>query len=289
MDFQFLTDTFPCMADGLNARVRLNNGVLMPWLGLGAYGITTDAEMTAAVHHAVTLGYRSIDTATIYKNEAEVGAAIRACGVAREELFVTTKVWNDDIRADRIEAALTESLARLQLEYVDLYLLHWPIKEKMISSWRVLEKLQRSGRIRAIGVSNFMIPHLEELLAATEIIPAVNQIEYHPYLQSPSLLDYCRTRNIRIEAWSPLMQGRAVLQDPVLVEIAARHGKTVAQIILRWDAQSGVVTIPKSSSPQRLAENAGIFDFALTAGEMAACVGLDRTRRIGADPLDFNF
>jgi diketogulonate reductase-like aldo/keto reductase len=289
MDAPGLSGTFPQVADGLKATVRLNNGVAMPWLGLGVYGITVPAEMQVAVHRAVALGYRSIDTAAIYQNEDSVGEAIRTCGVPRGDLFVTTKVWNDAMRADRVEAALADSLGRLQLDYVDLYLLHWPIRGKLVPSWRVLEKLQRSGRVRAIGVSNFMIPHLEELLAAADIVPVVNQIEFHPYLQSRPLVGYCHTRDIRIEAWSPLMQGRAVLQDPALVEIATRHGKTAAQVILRWNLQGGVVTIPKTTRPERIEENARVFDFSLSAGEMAAIAALDRNERIGPDPLNFDF
>jgi diketogulonate reductase-like aldo/keto reductase len=175
------------------------------------------------------------------------------------------------------------------LDYIDLYLLHWPIKDKMVSSWRALEKLHRGGRIKAIGVSNYMIPHLDELLSAAEIVPAVNQIEFHPYLQSKPLVEHCRGRGIVVEAWSPLMQAGAIFQDPTLVAIAGKHRKTVAQVILRWDVQSGVVTIPKSVRPERMAENAGIFDFLLSAEEMSAIAKLDRDERSGADPFNFNF
>jgi len=289
MDFQVLTETFSNAKAGLNARVCLNNGVLMPWLGLGTYGMRTEAEVASVIHHAVALGYRSIDTATIYQNESEVGAAIRNCGLRREELFITTKVWNDDMRAARVEAALAESLKRLQLDYVDLYLLHWPIKGKLVSSWRSLEKLHRSGLVRAIGVSNYMIPHLEELLREAEIVPAINQIEFHPYLQSKPLTAYCQEKGIRVEAWSPLMQARSILQDPVVTGIARTHDRTPAQVILRWNVQSGVVTIPKSTNPQRLEENGQVFDFALNTDEMRALNSLDRSERIGADPLNFNF
>lgn len=284
-----LVGTFSHVADGLRATVRLNNGVAMPWLGLGVYGITVHADMQVAVQRAVDFGYRSFDTAAIYQNEGSVGEALRTSGVPREELFVTTKVWNDAMRADLVEGALTDSLKRLKLDYIDLYLLHWPIQGKLTSSWRVLEKLQRSGLVRAIGVSNFMISHLDELLAAAEIVPAVNQIEYHPYLQSRQLIEFCKIRDIQIEAWSPLMQGRAVLQNPVLVKIAARHNKTVAQVILRWNVQSGVVTIPKTSKPDRIEENARIFDFNLTVDQMTAIAALDRNERVGPDPLNFNF
>ncbi len=284
-----LSGTFPTTTEGLKATVLLNNGVHMPWLGFGVFQIPQDAEAAAAVRAAIALGYRSIDTAALYHNERGVGLAIRECGVPRGEIFVTTKVWNDDMRADRVEAAFEESMRKLGLDYLDLYLLHWPVKGKLVPSWRVLEKLHRAGRIRAIGVSNYMIPHLDELLAAAEIVPAVNQIELHPYLQSKPLVAHCRKNGIVLEAWSPLMQAGEILRDRTLAGIAKKHGKTVAQVILRWDVQSGVVAIPKSIQPQRIAENSGIFDFALTETEMTAIAALDRNERNGPDPLNFNF
>jgi len=284
-----LHDTFDSSPAVLSARVKLNNGVLMPWLGFGVWNIAGDDQTESVVRAGFAHGYRSIDTATIYANETGVGRAIKHCGVPREQLFVTTKVWNADIRQRRIEVAFEESMQRLGLDYVDLYLVHWPIKGEIVSAWKVLEKLQRSGRIKAIGVSNHLIPHLEELLAAAEIVPAVNQIEFHPYLQSPALLNYCREKGIQVEAWSPLMQGGEVLQDPVIGQIAHTHSKTAAQIILRWDVQRGVVTIPRSTQEKRLVENAGIFDLSLSAAEMAAIAKLNRDQRIGADPLNFAF
>ena len=289
MAFQKLTGTFANLAEGLNVRVRLNNGVAMPWLGLGTYDIRTETEVAKVIHQAVALGYRSFDTATIYQNEAEVGAALRTCGRPREELFITTKVWNDDMRAGRVEAALADSMKRLQLDYVDLYLLHWPIEGKLVSSWRSLEKMYRAGLVRAIGVSNYLIPHLEELRRETEIVPAINQIEFHPYLQVKPLTAYCQEKGIRVEAWSPLMQGRSILQDPVVTEIARQHGRTPAQVILRWNVQGGVVTIPKSTKPQRLEENGRMFDFALGPEEMHALAALDRNERIGQDPMNVTF
>jgi diketogulonate reductase-like aldo/keto reductase len=279
----------PPLTEGLKTCTTLANGVRMPWFGLGVFQIDSDAEAEKVVRTAIDHGYRSIDTASIYGNERGVGRAIHSCGVPREQLFVTTKVWNEDMRRDRVEAAFEESMHRLGLDYVDLYLLHWPIAGKIVHSWQVLEKLQRTGRIKAIGVSNFMIPHLDELLAAAETVPAVNQIEFHPYLQSKPLVRHCQEKGIQIEAWSPLMQGGPVLRDRTLVEVARKHGKTVAQVVLRWDVQSGVVTIPKSAKAQRIAENAGIFDFVLTDSEMAAIAALDRDQRSGADPFNFNF
>jgi methylglyoxal/glyoxal reductase len=241
------------------------------------------------VRAGIDLGYRSIDTAKIYGNERGVGQAIRAGGVPREQLFITTKVWNDDIRAGRVEKAFEQSLKLLGLDYVDLYLVHWPIAGKIVPAWQAMERLQRSGRVKAIGVSNHMRPHLDELLAAAEIVPAVNQIEFHPYLQSKPLVEYCHAKGIRVEAWSPLAQGGDLLQDPALADIAKRHGRTVAQIVLRWEVQSGVIAIPKSVKPHRLAENAGIFDFTLSGAEMAAITALDRNQRVGADPFNFGF
>jgi diketogulonate reductase-like aldo/keto reductase len=289
MKHQTLTEIFASNAEGLKASVTLNNGVRLPWIGLGVFQMPGDEATAAAVKTAVSLGYRSIDTATIYGNERGVGMGVRASDAARPEIFITTKVWNDDMRGDRVEAAFEESMERLGLGSLDLYLLHWPIKGKLVSSWRALERLYRAGRIKAIGVSNFMIPHLNELLAEADIVPAVNQIEFHPYLQSKPLVEYCRRKGIVVEAWSPLMQAGPILRDPALAAIARGHGRTVAQVILRWDAQSGVVAIPKSANPRRIAENAGIFDFALTEPEMAVIDALDRGQRSGADPFNFNF
>jgi diketogulonate reductase-like aldo/keto reductase len=289
MSYPTLSGTATTTAAGLKSTVRLNNGVSMPWLGLGVFQVPQDADAAAAVHTAIGLGYRSIDTAALYRNERGVGQGIRECGVPREQLFVTTKVWNDDIRANRIEAAFEQSLKLLGLDYLDLYLLHWPIKGKSVAAWRTMEKLQRTGRIKAIGVSNYMIPHLEELLLAVEIMPAVNQIEFHPYLQSKPLVKHCRQQGILVEAWSPLQQAGPLLRDPALAAIAHKHGKSVAQVVLRWDVQGGIITIPKSVKPSRIAENAGIFDFELAAAEMAAIDALDRNERNGADPFNFNF
>lgn len=261
----------------------------MPWFGLGVFQIHSDAETETVVRTAIDHGYRSVDTAALYRNERGVGRAIRTCGLPREQLFVTTKVWNDDMRRGRVEAAFEDSLKKLGLDYVDLYLLHWPIKGHIVESWRALEKLHRAGRIKAIGVSNYMIPHLEELLGAAEIVPAVNQIEYHPYLQSKPLVEHCRRKGIQVEAWSPLMQAGALLKDPTLVRIAEKHGKSAAQVILRWDVQGGVITIPKSVRAERIAGNADIFDFELSDEEMAAIAALDRNERNGADPMNFRF
>ena len=267
----------------------LNNGLPMPLLGFGVWQINGDAETERAVRLAIDAGYRSIDTATIYGNERGVGQAIRACGVPRDQLFVTTKVWNDDIRRGTIARAFDQSIARLGLDYIDLYLVHWAIPGKITSTWRAMEKLLPSGRVKAIGVSNHLRPHLDELLPAAEIVPAVNQIEFHPYLQSRALVEHCRTKKIQVEAWSPLMKAGALLKDATLLKIAQAHHKTVAQIVLRWEIQSGIVTIPKSTHRERIIENAALFDFALNDDEMKQVNALDQNTRVGPDPLNVKF
>lgn len=267
----------------------LNNRLPMPLLGLGVWQVNSDAETERVVRMAIEAGYRSIDTARIYGNERGVGHAIRSCGVPRDQLFITTKVWNDDIRRGTVAEAFDESLARLQLDYVDLYLVHWAIPGKITSTWRAMETILRSGRVRSIGVSNHLRPHLDELLPAADTVPAVNQIEFHPYLQSRSLVDHCRAKKIQVEAWSPLMKGRELLTDPLLLNIARVHHKTVAQVVLRWEVQSGIVTIPKSVHRERIVENAAIFDFTLTDAEMRQVNALDKNTRIGADPLHVPF
>ena len=289
MSFPVLLGTFPTTAAGLKSGTKLSNGVRMPWLGLGVFQVPNDNDAADAVRAALDAGYRHIDTAALYRNERGVGRAVRDSGIPREEIFVTTKVWNDDIRAGRVETAATESLKRLGLDYVDLYLLHWPIKGLHQQSWRAMEKVYRAGHAKAIGVSNYMIPHLDELLPAAEVPPAVNQIEFHPYLQSKPLHAYCRQRDIRLTAWSPLMQAGPLLRDPVLTGIARKHGKSIAQVVLRWDLQLGVVTIPKSVRPERIAENASIFDFELDDADMSVIAALDSNRRNGADPFTFTF
>jgi len=267
----------------------LNTGARMPWLGLGVWQVNGEAETERVVRSAIELGYRLIDTARAYGNEVGVGRGLRASGVPRDQLFVTTKLWNDDIRADRAEKAIDESLRDLKLDYVDLYLVHWPIKGKIVSTWKAMERILKTGRARAIGVSNHLESHLGELLESAEVVPAVNQIEFHPWLQSPLLVTACQNRGIVVEAWSPLMRAGDLLQDPVLTRLARDHGKTPAQIVLRWDIQRGIVTIPKSSDSKRQAENAAIFDFELSDAEVAAIAKLDRRHRSGADPLNFGF
>ncbi|OXM83566.1 aldo/keto reductase [Paenibacillus rigui] len=276
----------------LQSTTVLHNGVRMPWLGLGVFKVEEGTQLVEAVQSAVRHGYRSIDTAAIYGNEASVGqgiqAALQETGLSQEELFVTSKVWNADLGYESTLAAYEASLAKLQLDYLDLYLIHWPVAGKYKEAWRALEALYREGRVKAIGVSNFQVHHLEEIMKEAEIKPMVNQVEYHPQLTQASLLSYCQSHNIQLEAWSPLMQGQ-LLEQPVLKEIAERHGKSVAQVILRWDLQHGVVTIPKSTKEQRIIENGSVFDFALSAEDMTRIDALNRDLRVGPDPDNFDF
>ncbi|MFK7697648.1 aldo/keto reductase [Paenibacillus sp. HJGM_3] len=272
-----------------NTFTILNNGVEMPRLGLGVWKVTDDKVLIDAVHAAVKAGYRSIDTAAIYGNEAAVGEAIRTCGVGRGELFVTSKVWNSEQGYDSTLRAFETSMDKLGLEVLDLYLIHWPVKGKYKDTWRALEKLYADGRVRAIGVSNFHVHHLEDLLQDAKVVPAVDQVELHPRLTQQPLREYAQAKGIQIEAWSPLMQGGELLDHPLLAKIGAAHGKSAAQAILRWDIQHGLVTIPKSVTPSRIEANAAIFDFELTPEEMASIDALNENRRVGADPDNFNF
>ena len=266
----------------------LHNGVEMPYLGLGVYLAREGKEVENAVGWALEAGYRHIDTASAYQNEKGVGAAVRNSGLDRREVFVTTKVWNTDQGYESTLRAFDASLARLGLEYLDLYLVHWPVKGKYRETWQALEELYREGRVRAIGVSNFLQHHLEDLLQRAEIVPMVNQMEFHPWLVQEPLLGYCRQRGIQYEAWSPLMQGK-IGQVPEIGKIARKYGKTEAQVVLRWDLQKGVVTIPKSSNPERIKANAALFDFELSPEDMALLDSLDKTHRFGPDPDHFDF
>jgi methylglyoxal/glyoxal reductase len=266
----------------------LHNGVKMPWFGLGVFKVEEGQEVVNSVKWAIEAGYKSIDTAAIYRNEEGVGQAIKESGVAREELFITTKVWNKSQGYETTLEAFDESMEKLGLEYLDLYLVHWPVKGKYKETWRALEKLYKDGRVKAIGVSNFHIHHLEDILADCEVKPMVNQVEYHPRLAQKELLAFCKENNIQMEAWSPLMQGE-LLEEPTLLELSEKYGKSTAQIILRWDLQNGVVTIPKSIKQHRIIENADIFDFELSAEDMARIDGLNEDRRVGPDPDNFDF
>lgn len=276
------------MAKNLQDCTTLHNGVKMPWFGLGVYKVEEGQEVLDSVKAAIKNGYRSIDTAAIYRNEEGVGQAIKESGVSREELFITTKVWNAAQRADATLEAFERSMNKLGLDYLDLYLIHWPVEGKYKETWKVLEKLYKDGRVRAIGVSNFQIHHLEDLMKDAEIKPMVNQVEYHPRLAQKELREFCQKNNIQLEAWSPLMQGE-LLSDETLKEIAEKYNKSVAQVILRWDLQNEVVTIPKSIKEHRIIENADIFDFELTKEDMDKIDALNEDRRIGPDPDNFDF
>lgn len=276
------------MITSINDCTTLNNGVFMPWFGLGVYKSQPGQEVENAVRLAIENGYRSIDTAKLYNNEEGVGTAIHDAEIKREDLFITTKVWNTDHGFDNTLKAFEESRKQLNMDYLDLYLIHWPGTRLYKETWKALEKLYKEGYVRAIGVSNFNAHHIEDLLQDCEFIPMVNQVEYHPHLTQSDLLDYCKQHNIQLEAWSPLMRGK-VLDHETISRIAQAHGKTPAQVILRWDLDHGVVTIPKSVQAHRIKENADIFDFSLSAEEMAAIDMLNTNERVGPDPdtLDF--
>lgn len=264
----------------------LRGGIRMPWVGLGVWKAKED-EVTQAVQYALDAGYRSIDTAAVYGNEEGVGRALQATSIPRDLLFITTKVWNADQGYDSTLRAFEESRRKLQLEVIDLYLVHWPVKGKYKETWKALVKLQNDGYVRAIGVSNFQPHHLQDIIDDSGVAPVVNQVEFHPLLQQTELRAFCRQHEIQLEAWSPLMQGN--LDLPLLSELASKYGKTPAQIILRWDLQHGIVTIPKSVHESRIRENADIFDFTLSDEDMMRIDGLNQNKRFGADPDNFDF
>lgn len=271
--------------------VTLNNGIQMPQFGLGVWQTAEGQEIEQAVSAALEAGYRLIDTAAIYGNEAGVGRAIRNSGIPREEILVTTKLWNSEHGTDTATQAYEDSLERLGLDYVDLYLIHWPVpaEGKFVETWQALEHLYADKRMRAIGVSNFKPHHLDELLQAAKYVPAVNQIELHPLLQQHETREFCTQHDIRIESYSPIMRAGKSLQDPTLTALAEKYGKSPAQIVLRWHIQNGFIVIPKSANPQRIRENADIFDFELEPEDMEAINSMHRGERIGADPDTANF
>ncbi|PLT29116.1 aldo/keto reductase [Peribacillus deserti] len=264
-------------------RLKLLNGVDMPIIGFGVYKVEAGTETVNSVKTAIEAGYRSIDTAAIYQNESGVGQAIRESKVPREELFITSKVWNDDQGYDFTLRAFDESLRKLGLDYLDLYLIHWPVAGMYADTWRAMERLYKEGRVRAIGVSNFHVHHLENLLNQAKEVPVINQIELHPRLNQAEIRSFCHSHNIAVEAWAPLGKGK-LLDEPVLAEIADSHNKTAAQVILRWHLQNGVIVIPKSVNPARIRENIKVFDFSLSPEEMQQIEELNSNERFGTNP-----
>ncbi|EGD55218.1 aldo/keto reductase [Gordonia neofelifaecis] len=277
------------MADNTISEITLNNGVRIPQLGFGVFQIAP-ADTKAAVLGALEAGYRHIDTAQMYGNEREVGEAVRESGLDRSEIFVTSKLNNNAHDPAVAREATARSVDALGIGAMDLYLVHWPMPAvgDYTETWRAMEKLHAEGQARAIGVSNFQIGHLERLLAETDIVPAVNQIEVHPYLSQVELREFNRSKGIETEAWSPIAQGD-VLGDPVLTAIAAETGRTVAQVVLRWHIQLGNIVFPKSTTPSRIVENRNIFDFELTADQVSRIDALDADRRRGPNPDEFNW
>ncbi|HEY5231436.1 MAG TPA: aldo/keto reductase [Galbitalea sp.] len=268
----------------------MNSGTSIPQLGFGVFKVDP-VEAQRVVEDALEVGYRHIDTAALYNNEEQVGAAVAASGIARDELFITTKLGNPDHKSGEVAAAFDLSLTKLGLDYVDLYLIHWPMPENelYVQAWRQLERFYGEHTARAIGVSNFLVPHLEKLLAETDTVPAVNQVELHPIFQQRELTDFAAAHDIAIEAWGPLGQGKYDLFGmPAFQDIAASHERTPAQIVLRWHLQKGNIVIPKSNSRERMRENFEVFDFELSPAEMAAIAAVDEDRRVGGHPAEVN-
>ena len=278
------------MSDTNIPNITLNNGVIIPQLGLGVWQASDD-EAEHAVSVALDAGYRLVDTAAMYRNERGVGRAIAASGIPREEIFVTTKLWNTNQGYDKTLVAFEESLAALGLEYIDLYLIHWPVpaQDKYIETWQAFEKLYNDGKIKAIGVSNFMPEHLDKLLSECDIVPAVDQIEIHPDFQQRITREYCAEKGIAVESWSPIGgSGGTLLDDPDLTDIAEKHDKSPAQVAIRWHIQSGLIVIPKSVHEERIRENIDVFDFELSPEDMAILGKLDGPNRHGPDPVEMN-
>ncbi|AWB94827.1 2,5-diketo-D-gluconic acid reductase [Agromyces badenianii] len=271
-------------------RIQLNDGHSIPQLGFGVFKVDPN-ETVRIVSDALEIGYRHIDTARIYGNEAGVGAALAESGIPREELFITTKLWNDDQGTQSVLDAFDASLERLGLEYLDLYLIHWPTpaNDRYVETWKTFEQLRESGRVRSIGVSNFLVPHLERLLAETDVVPAVDQIELHPAHQQPATTAFAEEHGIAIEAWGPLGQGKYPLFElPEVADAAAAHGKSPAQIVIRWHLQRGHIVFPKSNRRERMAENFDVFDFELSASEVEAITALEREGRVSSHPDEVN-
>jgi diketogulonate reductase-like aldo/keto reductase len=276
------------MSISFDSTVALHCNVNIPLLGFGTYKIKNGEDIEQAVGAALDLGYRHIDTAMLYRNEDGVGRAVAASGIDRSEIFVTTKVWNSDQGYEPTLAAIDASLERLGMDYVDLYLVHWPKPDHTVETWRAMEEIQASGKTRAIGVSNFLTHHLDVLLESANVVPSINEIQFHPHLQSPDLVEYCDERGIVIEAWGPLKRG-LIMDDAELSAIAGARSVTVPQVVLRWMLQRGVVAIPKSVTRSRIAENADLYGFELSADEMATINAMDRDDRVGSHPDHIDF
>jgi len=264
---------------------RLNNGVMIPRLGLGVYQLPPGQTTQRAVEYALKVGYRHIDTARIYNNESDVGTALRKSGVKREDAFITTKLWNSDHGYESALRACDQSLKRLGLKYLDLYLIHWPVPEIRNESWQALAQLLKDGKCRSIGVSNYTINHLTDLLADTDVVPMVNQVEFSPFLYQKQLLEYCEQNKIQVEAYSPLTQGEK-LNHPRVQQIARKHNKTPAQVLIRWSLQHNLVTIPKSVREERIKENSQVFDYNLTTEDIRILDSLDENFRNSWDPTN---
>ena len=276
------------MITDINGGFELNNGLKMPYLGLGVFKTQDGPEVIQAVKWALDHGYRHIDTAAIYRNERGVGQAIKESQVPREDIFLVSKVWNADQGYQSTLDAYEKSLERLQTEYLDLYLIHWPVKGKYKETWRAMEKLYSDGKVKSIGVSNFLQHHLEDIMEDGEFVPMVNQVEFHPKLVQQDLLNFCNQHKIIYEAWSPLMRGE-IFDIDEMQEIANKYDRSIAQIVLRWNIQKGVVTIPKTVRQERIIENAKLFDFSLSQEDMEKIDKLDTHSRIGPDPDNFDF
>lgn len=272
----------------INTRIELNNGVKMPIFGFGTFRSKSGKETYNSVSHALNIGYRLIDTATRYGNEKDVGKAINDSGIPRDEIFVTTKLWNSDHGYNTALKAFDTSLKKLNLSYIDLYLIHWPVKGLRTDSWRALKELLKREQCRAIGVSNYTINHIKEIIENDAVIPAVNQVEFSPYTHQKELLDFLNSKNIKLEAYSPLTKGFK-LKDPKLIEIGSKYSKTSAQILLRWALQKNIIVIVKSSHPYRIEENADVFNFQISSDDMLILDNFDENLRTGWDPTTMTF
>ncbi len=276
------------MLKNLQSKKTLHNGIEIPYVGLGVYQMKDPIETVQAVKSAIETGYLSVDTAAVYGNEESVGQGVKESGANRKDLFITSKVWNSDQGYDTTLKAFETSLKKLDMDYMDLYLIHWPVEGKYKDTWKALERLYSEGLVKSIGVSNFHQHHLEDLMNSSNEKPVINQIECHPRLSQEKLKAFCQEENIAVEAWSPIAQGR-VLDEPALKQIAEKHGKSSAQVILRWHLQNDVVIIPKSVHANRIKENADLFNFELSSDEMNKINDLNQNERFGPDPDNFDF